>query len=219
MSSSLDILGIRHHGPGSARAVVRALESVSPACVLIEAPADIPRDVIDLAADQAMQPPVALLIYETENPRESSFLPFSEFSPEWCAIRWALTSKIPLRFMDLPQSHRIPVTKNFAADQKTPEEQGSQAEQADEPPSNSNAPVDPDQVLRLDPLNELARAAGFDDGGEGGGAGGHDAPPPLPVGLQVIAGAWGEAAAVRVAHAFEVTAPFARRGWAPLAAK
>ena len=164
MSSSLDILGIRHHGPGSARAVVRALESVSPACVLIEAPADIPRDVIDLAADQAMQPPVALLIYETENPRESSFLPFSEFSPEWCAIRWALTSKIPLRFMDLPQSHRIPVTKNFAADQKTPEEQGSQAEQADEPPSNSNAPVDPDQVLRLDPLNELARAAGFDDG-------------------------------------------------------
>ena len=73
--------------------------------------------------------------------------------------------------------------------------------------------------LNLAGLPGVCVPAGFDDGGEGGGAGGHDAPPPLPVGLQVIAGAWGEAGAVRVAHAFEVTAPFARRGWAPLAAK
>ena len=69
--------------------------------------------------------------------------------------------------------------------------------------------------LNLAGLPGVCVPAGFDDGG---GSDATDA-PPLPVGLQVIAGAWGEAEAVRVAHAFEVTAPFARRGWAPLAAK
>ena len=78
--------------------------------------------------------------------------------------------------------------------------------------------------LNLAGLPGVCVPAGFDDGAEGGGGGGGGAAPPssappLPVGLQVIAGAWGEAEAVRVAHAFEVTAPWARRGWAPGAAK
>jgi aspartyl-tRNA(Asn)/glutamyl-tRNA(Gln) amidotransferase subunit A len=74
--------------------------------------------------------------------------------------------------------------------------------------------------LNLAGLPGVCVPAGFDDGGGGGGGpGGSDDAPPLPVGLQVIAGAWGEDAAVRVAHAFEVTAPWARRGWAPLAAQ
>ena len=34
------LLGIRHHGPGSAKAVLKALEAHPPDCLLIEAPAD-----------------------------------------------------------------------------------------------------------------------------------------------------------------------------------
>ena len=42
------VLGVRHHGPGSARAVVAALEEIRPAAVLVEGPADadaLPVDV------------------------------------------------------------------------------------------------------------------------------------------------------------------------------
>lgn len=34
------VLGVRHHGPGSARALVAALEAYRPDCVLVEGPAD-----------------------------------------------------------------------------------------------------------------------------------------------------------------------------------
>jgi hypothetical protein len=34
----LHILGIRHHGPGSAASVLQALDAVKPAIVLIEGP-------------------------------------------------------------------------------------------------------------------------------------------------------------------------------------
>ena len=36
----LHLLGVRHHGPGSARSVVRALDELAPAIVLVELPAD-----------------------------------------------------------------------------------------------------------------------------------------------------------------------------------
>ena len=36
----LHLLGIRHHGPGSARSVRRALDVLRPDVVLVEAPAD-----------------------------------------------------------------------------------------------------------------------------------------------------------------------------------
>ncbi|HQU59934.1 MAG TPA: hypothetical protein PLU64_12100, partial [Saprospiraceae bacterium] len=34
------IYGIRHHGPGSARSLLRALQAQGPDCILIEAPGD-----------------------------------------------------------------------------------------------------------------------------------------------------------------------------------
>ena len=54
------LLGVRHHGPGSARAVRAALDAAGPRVVLIEGPpeADV---LIPLAADEDMRPPVALL--------------------------------------------------------------------------------------------------------------------------------------------------------------
>jgi len=61
MPSELHILGIRHHGPGSARMVLRALESIRPDAVLIEGPPDA-AEVLGLAAEAQMVPPVALLV-------------------------------------------------------------------------------------------------------------------------------------------------------------
>src|SRR5204863_7616856 len=106
MSAAVHILGIRHHGPGSARSVLATLEAIRPDLVLIEGPPDAD-DLLHLASHEAMRPPVALLIYRPDEPKRAVFYPFAAFSPEWQAIRWSLANQVPVRFMDLPQRHRI----------------------------------------------------------------------------------------------------------------
>jgi len=95
------VLGIRHHGPGSARSVLAELDRVKPAIVLIEGPADAD-PVLALAADPEMAPPVALLGYAPDEPKISAFWPFAVFSPEWQALTWAHDHAVPVRFCDLP---------------------------------------------------------------------------------------------------------------------
>ncbi|WP_248843735.1 DUF5682 family protein, partial [Streptomyces prasinus] len=100
------LLGVRHHGPGSARAVRAVLEGTGPEVVLIEGPPEA-NDLIPLAADEAMRPPVALLAHAVDEPGRSAFWPLAEFSPEWVAIRWALEHGTPVRFIDLPATHSL----------------------------------------------------------------------------------------------------------------
>lgn len=153
-SETVHVLGIRHHGPGSARMVVRALQHIKPNAVLIEGPPDA-AEVVSLAADVAMVPPVALLVYDPEVPSDASYYPFAEFSPEWQAIRWGLTNKAEVRFMDLPQSLRpTRASKSDVASSDVASEEGEPAENAAEPPDHE----------RADPLEALAHAAGFPDG-------------------------------------------------------
>jgi hypothetical protein len=66
--------------------VVAELDRLRPEIVLIEGPADA-EPVLALAADPGLVPPVALLAYAPEAPRDASFWPFAVFSPEWQAIR------------------------------------------------------------------------------------------------------------------------------------
>ena len=95
------LLGVRHHGPGSARSVVAELDRVKPSVVLIEGPADAD-PLLALAAAPGMSPPVALLGYAPDEPRVSAFWPYAEFSPEWQALLWAARAAVPVRFCDLP---------------------------------------------------------------------------------------------------------------------
>ncbi|WP_210591430.1 DUF5682 family protein [Streptomyces sp. GESEQ-35] len=100
------LLGVRHHGPGSARAVRAALDAARPRVVLIEGPPEADA-LIPLAADEEMRPPVALLAHAVDEPGRSAFWPLAEFSPEWVAIRWALEHEVPARFIDLPATHAL----------------------------------------------------------------------------------------------------------------
>ncbi|MHA7957514.1 DUF5682 family protein [Streptomyces sp. L500] len=100
------LLGVRHHGPGSARAVRAALDRCRPTAVLIEGPPEADA-LIPLAADQDMRPPVALLAHVAGEPGRAAFWPFAEFSPEWVALRWALAHGVPVRFIDLPAAHTL----------------------------------------------------------------------------------------------------------------
>ncbi|HEX6681996.1 MAG TPA: DUF5682 family protein, partial [Candidatus Limnocylindrales bacterium] len=101
MTAAWEVFGIRHHGPGSARALVRALEAMRPDMILVEGPPEADALVV-LAASEAMKPPVALLAYGDR----ASFWPFAVFSPEWQAIRYAVGNDVPLRFCDLPAANR-----------------------------------------------------------------------------------------------------------------
>ncbi|MDQ0992581.1 DUF5682 family protein [Streptomyces sp. V3I7] len=144
------LLGVRHHGPGSARAVRAALEAAAPRTVLIEGPPEADA-LIPLAADPEMKPPVALLAHAVDEPGRSAFWPLAEFSPEWVAIRWALEHGIPARFIDLPATHSLAL--------RAAEEAEAAAED-----SGDLADADaPERDVRVDPLGALAGAGGYDD--------------------------------------------------------
>ena len=100
------VFGVRHHGPGSARAVGEALAELDPDAVLIEGAPELDT-VAALAGRAEMVPPVAGLVYAVDEPRRSSFYPLADFSPEWVALRWALERGRPVRFCDLPAAHAL----------------------------------------------------------------------------------------------------------------
>ncbi|MCF3103881.1 hypothetical protein IPZ58_20130 [Streptomyces roseoverticillatus] len=146
------LLGIRHHGPGSARAVRAALEQCRPAAVLVEGPPEADA-IVHLADEEGMQPPVALLAHASDDPGRAAFWPLAEFSPEWVAIRWALAHGVPVRFIDLPATHTLALGGDDGAQAGTP---------ADDAPADTGASA-PYAAPRLDPLAALAAAAGYDD--------------------------------------------------------
>ena len=94
------LLGIRHHGPGSARAVAAELAEYQPDIVLVEGPPEADA-IVHLAGSPDMYPPVALLAHATDDAAAAAFWPFAVFSPEWQAIRHALAARVPVRFCDL----------------------------------------------------------------------------------------------------------------------
>ncbi|WP_330283210.1 DUF5682 family protein [Streptomyces sp. NBC_00588] len=111
------LLGVRHHGPGSARAVRAALDAARPRVVLIEGPPEADA-LIPLAAEEDMRPPVALLAHAVDEPGRSAFWPLAEFSPEWVAIRWAVEHEVPARFIDLPATHTLAWGKDEGAGER-----------------------------------------------------------------------------------------------------
>lgn len=190
MPATLHILGIRHHGPGSARMVLRTLEVLKPDAVLIEGPPDA-AEVLALAADEAMRPPVALLVYDPDEPSDAAYYPFALFSPEWQAIRWGLQHGSEVRFIDLPRAMRPSRAEAVAPpiDPATPPTEGKVDAATGNTPlavdpaattdpdddTNADADSEPDHdvdevssnqphELHTDPLDALAHAAGYIDG-------------------------------------------------------
>ncbi|MFC4615988.1 DUF5682 family protein [Cellulomonas algicola] len=101
VEARVEVMGVRHHGPGSARAVVAGLDALEPDVVLIEGPADCDH-LVPFVAGGRLVPPVAMLAAVADDPATSSFWPFAEFSPEWQALVWATARGVPVRFVDLP---------------------------------------------------------------------------------------------------------------------
>lgn len=146
MNATIRYFGIRHHGPGSARELLRALDELNPNQVLIEGPMDASKSLPCLA-DPQMKPPVALLAYREGAPEQAAFWPMAEFSPEYQAARWALRNKAHVAFIDLPAS--------------------AVAEDQDEKAPQEHSPIAQETLAtqsQRDPIGLLARVAGYEDG-------------------------------------------------------
>lgn len=130
----LHLLGVRHHGPGSARSVLRALDELRPDVVLVELPADC-APVLSWVGDERLRPPVALLGYLAADVSRAAFWPLAEFSPEWQALRWAAGHGVPARPIDVPIAWTLTVSGQWRGD----------------------------RTAMGDPLAELAAAAGEPD--------------------------------------------------------
>lgn len=144
---ALHHFGIRHHGPGCARSLVRAFDALVPDCVLIEGPPEGDA-LVPLVAAEGMTPPVALLSYCPDEPQLAVYHPFAEFSPEWQALRWAVAHGVPARFIDLPRANDLALDK-ARREREAPSEPATESE---------------DKPQHSDPLDWLARAAGYGDG-------------------------------------------------------
>jgi Family of unknown function (DUF5682) len=172
----MHILGIRHHGPGSARRVKEYLEATSPDLILVEGPPDF-TELIPHVAAPGMEPPVALLAYHPDEPARALFYPFAAFSPEWQAMRYGLAHRVPVRFMDLPLAHRFgqqieaeKAAKAAETAAQNLENEENKLASATEQPTENAAPEQgaefPQPSYPDDPIGELARAAGYPDGDE-----------------------------------------------------
>ncbi|MFK7741838.1 MAG: DUF5682 family protein [Planctomycetota bacterium] len=137
MHERVHTFGIRHHGPGSARSLLAALEELDPAAVLVEAPIDV-QEALPFANASGMEPPVALLVHDKKDPSRALFHPFAEYSPEWQAMRWALRKQRPLWAIDLAAGVELRDDKEHARA--------------------------PNNMMARDPLTALAEAAGHSDG-------------------------------------------------------
>lgn len=131
--AEIHYFGIRHHGPGSARRLVQALDRLQPRQVLIEGPSDL-SGLMPALVHPVARPPLALLSYAEDDPSRASFWPFEIYSPEYQAIRWAVSQGAGLQFIDLPSA----VTLAREADRDARASQG-------------------------DPIADLAQAAGHAD--------------------------------------------------------
>ncbi|HYH77063.1 MAG TPA: DUF5682 family protein [Arthrobacter sp.] len=166
--TDVHVLGIRHHGPGSAHSVAEALATLRPDLVLVEGPPELDQ-VIPLLSDPEMVPPVAGLIYAADEPRLASFYPMASFSPEWVAIRWALSTGAQVRAIDLPAAHTFALRlADEVAGSPSPvdvDEGDGQDKDDDGGPAVEDAepPAQPQQPYRPDAIAMLATAAGYTD--------------------------------------------------------
>lgn len=171
----IHILGIRHHGPGSARSVKKALEQLKPDTILVEGPPDAD-GMLHFIGKEGMEPPVALLAYMPDDPQQAVFYPFAQFSPEWQAIWYAQQAEIPVRFMDLPLTHSMALEKGEkdtqSVDQPADTAENLPAEKAIEvvnesipaqEESETNLIDIPVEQIHRDPLRYLAEAAGYQE--------------------------------------------------------
>jgi hypothetical protein len=160
---TITILGIRHHGVGSATHVLRRLQEIQPDMIMIEGPPEI-TDVLKYVGHEGLVPPVSIMVYDQSEPKTSVFYPFSSFSPEWVAVEYANKNGLALRALDMPAAVNLQMKSDVITQEKVSSEQ-------EEPDKNESDSPDADMFIQIaeamekrDPIYQLARHSGFENG-------------------------------------------------------
>jgi hypothetical protein len=103
-------IGVRHHSPACARLIKFQVESLRPAHVLVEGPADMNERIGELLLDHEL--PVAIFSSYRDGQRShASWSPFCAYSPEWVALTTGRKVGASVRFIDLPAWHPALATR------------------------------------------------------------------------------------------------------------
>lgn len=145
----ITILGIRHHGVGSAKNVLERLVEIQPDMLLVEGAPELD-GITHWIGNKQLKPPVAVLGYQIDNPQQATFYPFAEFSPEYQAIQYANAKQIPVRMIDLP----LAISFQMEADKK-------QQEAIQESPSEEITQAE--ITTYKDPISYFSTLAGYDN--------------------------------------------------------
>ncbi|TXT62054.1 MAG: hypothetical protein BAJALOKI1v1_1040010 [Promethearchaeota archaeon] len=130
--SSVYYFGVRHHSPVASYFLTKIFAKFNPDLVLIEGPADAEYLIEDII-NQKSQPPIAIHTYFSDKrnslgyngvltPKEeiplriSSWYPFTEYSPEYVALKLAAERGNEVHFIDLPLQDRLKFEKEIAND-------------------------------------------------------------------------------------------------------
>ncbi|MBK9566816.1 MAG: hypothetical protein IPO37_17080 [Saprospiraceae bacterium] len=122
---TITILGIRHHGVGSATHVLRRLQEIQPDMIMIEGPPEI-TDVLKYVGHEGLVPPVSIMVYDQSEPKTSVFYPFSSFSPEWVAAEYANKNGVALRALDMPAAVNLQMKSDIVIQEKSSSETDEQ---------------------------------------------------------------------------------------------
>lgn len=164
----IHLLGIRHHGPGSARHVRSYLERIKPDIILVEGPPEA-NGILQYVVHKEMEPPVAILAFAPENLKQAAFYPFAHFSPEWQAMVYGVNNLVPVRFFDLPLTHKFAIQEEeeqqqLAEAQEAFREKFKQQQEKEQETETAAEEEPPVEAIRKDPLTWLGEIAGFEDG-------------------------------------------------------
>ena len=110
-----EYFGVRHLSPACAYYVTEFLDRVNPQVVLIEGPSDLNELIVPLCGiDTSL--PAAILAYTENAPVKTVLWPFAEFSPEYQAMKWAVTHGAEVKFCDLPSTCLLAEAEKEEAD-------------------------------------------------------------------------------------------------------
>lgn len=151
------ILGIRHHGTGSALRVQQRLAELKPDLILVEGPPELD-ELLMMAGDENFKPPIAIMLYNEADPNQSTFYPYAAYSPEWVAIQYAHSAGIPVRAIDLPA--KISFNQRNLKTSKASLNTNAEAEKELSSPANIESFQ---ETEKRDPMAQLATIAGFED--------------------------------------------------------
>ena len=159
----INLFGIRHHGPGSSKSLIKALHKYKPDVILLEGTEESD-ELLKYVINPDLKPPVAILIYNPKDLGQAVYYPFTEFSPEWQTIKYGLENKVPIINFDLPQSIRFalmpPTEMAMVENASKNNEEGTANEDL---PEGEGFKIDFEEV-RQDPLGYMAKLAGYEDG-------------------------------------------------------